>query len=132
MKVRSLVFVIMSVVLTACHPSTPAPVAVAAERHFSLVVEHSQSSGWAARCDEGCRWKKVAMACGGCDVRLDIAGISGVQAPQDKVDGFELIVSRTRDGIAARSVSGAKWKALSWKCEQATCTARIDESGVGG
>jgi hypothetical protein len=130
MKVRAIAFALIGIILIGCHGAAPTRAAAVPERHFSVVVQHSPSSGWAARCEEGCRWKEVKMSCGGCDVRLDVAGISRVDAAQDKVGGFEFIVSRTIEGIAARSVSGVRWKSLSSKCEQGACTARIDESGV--
>ena len=130
MNVRSIAFAAGVVALMGCHAPSTNRVASVPERHFSLVVEHSPS-GWAARCNEGCRWKEVKMSCGGCDVRLDVAGISRVDAAQEKVAGFEFVVSRTIEGITARSVAGVRWKSLSRKCDQGTCTARIDETGVG-
>ena len=130
MNVRIIALALIGVVLTGgCHRSAPTPITAVPESHFSLILEHS-SSGWAARCEAGCRWKEVTMNCGGCTVRLDIAGISQLGAAQDKPNGFEFTVSRTSKGVMAKAVTGARWKSLSWNCEDGTCRARIDESGV--
>jgi hypothetical protein len=130
MNVRALAFVLIGVALTAsCHrPASIVTVAVP-ESHFSLVLEHS-SSGWAAQCKAGCRWKEVTMTCGGCTIRLDVAGISELRATHRKADGFEFTVSRTSEGLAAEAVAGARWTSLTWGCKEGTCRARIDETGV--
>jgi len=130
MNVRSAAFALIGLALVAgCHrPASTAAIAVP-ESHFSLVLEHS-SSGWAARCETGCRWKEVTMTCGGCTVRLDVAGISELRAMHTKADGFEFTVSRTSDGLKADAITGARWKSLAWNCEEGTCRARIDETGV--
>ena len=130
MNARVIAFALMGVVLVAgCHNSTRTAVSAIPERHFSLILEHSPS-GWAARCEAGCRWKEVAMTCNGCTVRLDVAGIYQLQAPHNESDGFEFTVSRTRDGLAAQAVAGARWKTLTWNCAQGACRARIDDAGV--
>ena len=130
MNDRSHAMALVGAVLTAaCHRPMPSPVSAVPENHFSMILEHS-SSGWAARCEAGCRWKEVTMDCGGCTVRLDVAGISEVRAAHDKANGFEFTVSRTSEGLAAEAVAGARWKTFTWDCEQGTCRARIDETGV--
>jgi hypothetical protein len=130
MKVRFVAFALVGFALVSgCHrPVSTAAIAVP-ESHFSLLLEHS-SSGWAARCEAGCRWNEVTMTCSGCTVRLDVAGISEVRATHIKADGFEFTVSRTSDGLAADAITGARWKSLTWNCEEGTCRARIDETGV--
>ena len=130
MNVRRVAFVMIGIALSAgCHrPASTAAVSVP-ESHFSLVLEHS-SSGWAARCEAGCHWKEVTMECGGCTVRLDVAGISQLKAAHNNSGGFEFTISRTSKGLVAEAIAGARWKSLTWNCTEGTCRARIDETGV--
>ena len=129
MNIRVIALALVGVLAGGCHRQAPATVAAIPLSHFSLVLEHS-ASGWAASCEAGCRWKEVTMTCGGCTVRLDVSGIFRLHAPREEVNGFEFTVSRTSEGLAAQAIAGARWKSLTWKCDQGTCRARIDETGV--
>jgi hypothetical protein len=99
--------------------------------HFSFILEHS-AQGWQAHCEAGCRWRDVTMSCGGCEVRLTSVGIGPANASEEEPGTFGITLTDSGSGWEARSLRGAGWITLSWGCPQATCRARIDETGVHG
>ena len=133
MKIRLFALVSLGIVVSmGCHRVSQAPKSAEVDNgNFALVLERS-SSGWAARCEFGCRWKEVKMTCENCSVRLDVAGISAPDIVHEVVTGFAFVVSNTDSGWQARGLSGVTWKELAWGCEGGSCRARIDQAGVGG
>lgn len=127
---RSFAVAVLSIVCGLACTTPPTPVSIPTAGHFSLILEHS-SQGWRATCQVGCRWKEVTMTCGGCTVGLTSVGIG----PADRVDSgatFAFTLTDAGSGWEAKSLQGAQWASLSWGCPQATCRARIDDSGVYG
>ncbi len=131
MRMHALVATVLAGVLAAaCRmmPPAGAPSSVPME-HFAVILEPS-ATGWAAHCEAGCRWTDVSIACGGCEVRLDASGITRAYPLAPAPTGFAFILSRSREGWAARGIQGVRWQSLSWSCGTAVCRARVDESGL--
>ena len=133
MRLRVLGTVLATVLLAACHRAPaaaassagPAPV-----RHFAIVLERS-ATGWSAHCEIGCAWTDVTETCTGCDIRLDLTGISRGYPARPGTQGFEFVVSGEREGWSAQAVRGVAWTKVSWACPgTTTCRARVDETGV--
>lgn len=131
MTSRALASIVVGLlVTTACHKTPPNVASISPSNgHFSMVVEHS-TTGWRAHCEAGCRWVDVSMSCGGCEVRLDAAGIGPAYPANSAVTGFAFVLSSDGPGGKARAIDGTQWRALSWSCGAGVCSARIDESGV--
>ena len=128
MRVSALTsLVLVAVVATGCYKVSQPP--AVAPAHFALVLEHSET-GWSAHCEVGCRWSDVTMTCGGCAVRLDVGGIGPVASERYET-GFAFVLAGSGPGWEAKGITGVRWLGLSWQCEQTTCRARIDETGVG-
>ena len=99
---------------------------------FSLVLE-STPTGWAARCDSGCRWRQLAFDCErACRAVVDANGLVTVASPRPDSTAFLFLVERTPTGVSAESRLGTAWKMLSWECQSAPCRARVDAYGVSG
>ena len=121
----------LTAALVGCHRASPAvAVPAAPSRHFALILERS-ASGWAAHCEVGCRWADVTMSCGGCQVRIDAAGIGAAGPIEGPPGSFAFVLRGTSAGWEAEGISGVHWRRLSWGCGAAVCRARIDETGVG-
>ena len=135
MHALSVSTVVLLAALASSGGSTASPHATAArtasEAHFSLVLERT-ARGWRAQCDSGCRWTKLSIACLGCEVRINAAGVGPALRAETDTTGFAFTVRRTRSGWAAKGVRGLRWTALAWTCAAGACRARIDETGVSG
>jgi hypothetical protein len=114
---------------TASPPATAGR--TASDAHFSLVLERT-ARGWRAQCDRGCRWTKLSMACLGCVVRINAAGVGPAWRAETDTAGFAFTIKRTRAGWAAKGIRGLRWRTLDWTCTAGACRARIDETGVSG
>lgn len=120
------------VIGAACQrPSTVATASTIPLNPFSLVVEHS-GTGWQARCESGCSWMNVSMACAGCSVQIDANGIIRADRVKAAPTGFAFVLVDDGGGKwSARGVQGVAWKKVSWSCNNAPCRGRLDETGVG-
>ena len=107
-------------------PSMDAPAA------FSLVLE-STATGWAARCDSGCRWQRLSFDCErSCAAVIDANGVSRAGTVGEERAAFRFRVERTEQGVRATSAAGTAWVALAWSCASGSCRARVDGYGVSG
>lgn len=121
--VAGMASLLVLVSVMAARPSSPLP-------HFQVTVENS-AKGWLARCDTGCAWKELSVACGDdCRVRIDASGVTANSTEEWTKSTFGFVLSRSEKGGQAVSLGGTGWTTLSWKCAAAVCRARIDESGV--
>lgn len=99
---------------------------------FSLVLE-STASGWAARCDSGCRWKELSFGCArACGATIDANGVLTLNAPPTEAAAFRFNVERSPNGVRASAKTGTAWELLTWTCRLDPCRARIDGYGVSG
>jgi hypothetical protein len=97
---------------------------------FSIVLE-STPTGWAARCDTGCRWHEAAFGCGwACGAVVDANGLVTLATPRPASTPFMFIVEKKSGGVWADSRRGTSWEKLSWSCESGSCRVRLDASGV--
>ena len=99
---------------------------------FSLVLE-STATGWAARCDSGCRWQRLSFTCErACAAIVDANGVRAVTVAVEEDAAFRFRVERTQRGIQATSTAGTAWRTLTWHCANQSCRARVDGLGVSG
>src|SRR5262245_28846510 len=97
--VRTLLTSLALVVVTQALSAPPRPAAPA----FSLVLE-STATGWAARCDTGCRWQRVSFGCErACGAIIDANGVVTIATPHLDSAAFRFIVERTARGVRATS-----------------------------
>ena len=131
MRMHALSTVLAAVLIAGCHRAPVVAAAGAAPgQHFAIVLERS-ATGWSAHCEVGCAWTNVTETCAGCDIRLDLTGISRGYPAHAGTQGFEFVVSSERDGWRAEAVRGVTWEKVSWTCRgTTTCRARVDERGV--
>ncbi|HEV8446393.1 MAG TPA: hypothetical protein VGQ44_06225 [Gemmatimonadaceae bacterium] len=114
----------IALVVTSAAATTRAPAA------FSLVLE-STPTGWAARCDSGCRWHELSFNCErACGAIVDANGVVTLATPQLDQAAFRFIVERTAAEVRATARTGTAWKTLSWGCQLDRCRARVDGYGV--
>jgi hypothetical protein len=98
--------------------------------HFSITVE-SRPTGWAARCDSGCKWTQLSFECArGCGAVIDASGASPIGASRPDSAAFAFTVQHDTAGVRARSRAGTAWKTLTWDCGANSCAAHVDEFGV--
>ncbi|MGD9523438.1 MAG: hypothetical protein AB7N73_05440 [Gemmatimonadales bacterium] len=89
------------------------------------------SDGWTARCDTGCAWREVAIACANsCPIFLDANGVTADVARPQTSTAFGMVIRRAGKGWEAESVTGTAWQRLGWSCPMERCGARISEHGV--
>lgn len=97
---------------------------------FSLVLE-STPTGWAARCDSGCRWHELSFSCeGACGAIVDGNGLVTAVTPRFDSSAFRFRVERTGAEVRATARTGTAWRTLSWGCTTDRCRARVDAYGV--
>ena len=107
-------------------PMARAPVA------FSLVLE-SSATGWAARCDSGCRWRQLSFSCErACGAVIDANGVAHLATPSLDSASFRFIVERSAGEVRATARSGTAWQTLTWRCALDPCRAHVDAYGVSG
>ena len=116
-------------------PSVPVPagtVPTTPTTEFRLIVE-SHDNRWALACERGCDWQAATFACAdACSVMVDKAGISAANVRRMPATGFAFTLSRSERGWAAATLQGTAWTEVSWGCGRLrSCTARLDENGVG-
>lgn len=123
--------IIALTLVCACTSSGRSPRALMpAPKVFSLALA-STSSGWAARCDTGCRWREAAFTCRiACDAIVDANGLRTAQAPSVEPVAFSFRVARADSGARAEASTGTAWRALSWSCDNTPCRVRITDHGV--
>ena len=99
---------------------------------FSLMLE-STVTGWAARCDSGCRWEQFSLKCAhACSAFIDATGVNTVATPRFDSSAFRFRVERTTAGVRATAQTGTAWQALAWTCRLNPCRAHVDAYGVSG
>ena len=97
---------------------------------FSIVLE-SKPTGWAARCDSGCRWQQLSFGCeNACGAIIDANGVVTLASPPLDSAAFRFRVERTPTGVRATAQTGTAWQTLNWSCRLDPCRARVDASGV--
>jgi hypothetical protein len=118
--------------LFAGSASTTVPERAEPIASFSLVLE-SSSTGWAARCDSGCRWTQLSFNCErACGAIIDANGVVTLATQRQDSAAFRFVVEHTPTGAKATTRGGTAWQTLSWDCGVATCRARVNENGVSG
>jgi hypothetical protein len=123
---RALVASIALIAGAGAAPTIRAPAA------FGLVLE-SSATGWAARCDSGCRWHQLSFSCErACRAIVDANGLVTVATPHLDSSSFRFIVERTGGEVRATSRAGTAWQTLAWSCTLDPCRARVDAYGVSG
>jgi hypothetical protein len=97
-----------------------------------MVVE-STPTGWAARCDKGCRWRELSFGCErACNAVIDANGIVTLATLRPDSAAFGFVVEHTPTGVRATTRGGTIWQGLGWDCGADSCRARVDEYGVSG
>jgi hypothetical protein len=111
-------------------PSAATTATPATAQSFSLVLE-SSPTGWAARCDSGCRWQRLSFGCErACGAIIDANGVAILASQALDSATFRFRVERTLTGIRATGRSGTAWQTLTWTCRLDPCRARVDTYGV--
>jgi hypothetical protein len=96
---------------------------------FSLVLE-STATGWAARCDSGCRWTHITLSCArSCDATIDANGVRP-RGARSASPSFAFNIERTGREVRATGRTGTAWQALTWTCFLDPCRARVNTYGV--
>jgi hypothetical protein len=113
--------------LAACHQQNISkPIAPAS---FSMRIERTDNR-IAAQCTKGCRWISVSADCAGCVHRIDASGIGSASTAEDPEVFFAFNLQEFEGKLVATSIKGTAWTKLSWSCGRASCSARVDETGV--
>src|SRR5687768_4210333 len=97
---------------------------------FAIVVAQT-ADGWAAECEKGCAWTRLAIACGrNCTPVIDQHGVYRSLREDREPSAFAFTVRRAGNGVAATTVQGTAWRALSGMCADTGCEVRITEHGI--
>ena len=100
--------------------------------NFSVTIE-ATPMGWAARCDSGCAWRKLAFECPvACDAILDSNGLVTAATLRPAPATFRMVLVRGPRGIVAHARQGTAWSQLAWSCEPTSCSAEVNGYGVSG
>jgi len=99
---------------------------------FSIVLT-TTPTGWAAKCDAGCRWKELGFSCAtACPAIVDANGVVTLASPRPEPTAFSFTVRHDHNGAQATSRGGTVWTTLGWDCRQSPCEVRVTETGVSG
>jgi hypothetical protein len=112
--------------------SVPKPVHRSAEPVVFSILLTTTPTGWAAKCDTGCRWKELAFSCrSACPAIVDANGVVTLASPRPEPTPFSFTLRHEHNGAEATSRGGTAWKTLTWDCRESPCQVRLTETGVG-
>jgi len=120
----------VGILLATLAPQLAAQDSPAALPSFAIVL--GQTGGrWTAECETGCTWTKLAIDCGrNCTPVIDQHGVYRSARGDRQASTFAFTVRTAGNGVAATTLQGTAWRALSGTCGDRGCQVRITERGI--